>query len=477
LGALLRAAGGLAEFGAAAAGQRGVAEAAGLVAEELAEAAAQVGVVLGDVAAGGRALQQNRLDLADRFKAGGDALSPRTLLVEFSEDGADESPWVLSTFGCEEQPWSEGAVSDPNRDALSEQLDRALEEAMEAAYGDWMWGEEENEEFAEVCEELARLTPLIVTDDTGFSAGEDEEEFSEAPARLPPPPGGRLVERTRVRGSRLSPLDLPPFGGADGDREQADALIGSLAGNIARFLRGEPGVRWGPGLLMGSRFALKAKLLRLVAGCPDRGLGAVSEERRSEILGCVEELEALGMPVGEVPVKGERPRLPQAIFGRWCLTYTNSNLAPLLLAVLPLLECGSVVQDFLPQDDAPGRPVVVTTTAELEPKGLGLLSGGALPPLALLRALGLGLPRWGGEGGTEAARLVVTAEVTAGWGGAMEVRPIGARLLAPGATDGPSVSLPSLLAPATAWSTTFVDEEARVMRSPFGEVFVFIRDV
>eukprot|EP00445_Apocalathium_hangoei_P027421 CAMPEP_0203925876 /NCGR_PEP_ID=MMETSP0359-20131031/65464_1 /ASSEMBLY_ACC=CAM_ASM_000338 /TAXON_ID=268821 /ORGANISM="Scrippsiella Hangoei, Strain SHTV-5" /LENGTH=392 /DNA_ID=CAMNT_0050854369 /DNA_START=74 /DNA_END=1248 /DNA_ORIENTATION=- len=53
---------------------------------------AQVGPILGDLALGKRGFSPNKAEIASRIKAS--FSSPRTLLVQFANDGIDETPWL-----------------------------------------------------------------------------------------------------------------------------------------------------------------------------------------------------------------------------------------------------------------------------------------------------------------------------------------------------------------------------------------------
>lgn len=455
LKAVLQAAGAAVQAAARVIGRDGIAEAAPAVAEQAAAALPQLGVAVGGFLTGRRGLKQSRAELAERFQRA-DALAPRTLLVEFSDDSLDEAPWVLSTFGCEEQP---AVDEDPSSLALSDALDQALDEAMEEAMLQ-VWAEEETAEEEDLRGMERRMEEAVQE----TRAGEEPSAGSRSSGTRArgPPRGGRVVERTRLQGSHYAPLDLP----WEGDSAER---LGRLAAAVARFVRGEPGVRWGPGLISGGRFAMREKLLRLVAGT-DRGLGAAPAQRQEELLACISELEALGMRVGKVPSKGAEPSLPEALFGNWRLVWCSSPVAQ-LLASLPLLECGEVHQEIPRQDLEPGQAAFILTTIEVSPKGAALLRGGALPLLALLPgdATGPGL------------RLVLRGVATPGWGGSATVQLNGARLepLA-GAVGGsrPSVPLPMppMELPTFTMLTSYLDEEVRVARTPFGEVAVFFRE-
>uniref|UniRef100_A0A7S1WVP5 Plastid lipid-associated protein/fibrillin conserved domain-containing protein n=1 Tax=Alexandrium catenella TaxID=2925 RepID=A0A7S1WVP5_ALECA len=204
--------------------------------------------------------------------------------------------------------------------------------------------------------------------------------------------------------------------------------------------------------------------MRLAAGT-NRGFSLARPGRRAEILRCVEEIEALGCPLGGAPQEAEGALVPKALFGKWRLLWATSPDV-LLLAALPLVDCGEIRQDIPAQEVRDGKPLEVLNSVELSPRGFGLL--GALPQLARAASVktvvrALAEPRDGGSS------LAIRFQ-----GGFIEPA-------LPGLPSLPLPELPSFRltssAPgsSTRLLTTFLDSEFRFARSPLGDVFVLSR--
>ncbi|CAJ1393967.1 unnamed protein product [Effrenium voratum] len=240
-------------------------------------------------------------DFAQKLKEGVGNLPKRMMLVEFN-DPQDDSAWLLSTLGCEEQ--------NP-----SEELEEAglLEENWEE---DEM--EEEEEEDEEVQEARSQLEAQWEAESDNIQEWEDDDDRP------------RVVELLRVKCSSDSLLDF------DASVDQG------LSGAVGRFLRREPPPESANGagraLAQAGAFALKAHLLRLTAGT-NRGFGPVSFQRRGDILACIADLEVMA------PFPGPSTTVPEQLFGRWRLIWSTSP-AVLFLGSVPLLDCGEILQDI-----------------------------------------------------------------------------------------------------------------------------------
>ncbi|CAK0841213.1 unnamed protein product [Prorocentrum cordatum] len=66
---------------------------------------------------------------------------------------------------------------------------------------------------------------------------------------------------------------------------------------------------------------------------------------------------------------------------RFCARARSARAEVLLLAALPLTDCGEIRQDVPEQAVSPGRPLEVLNSVVLSPRGIGLV-GGLLPGLA-----------------------------------------------------------------------------------------------
>lgn len=263
------------------------------------------------------------------------------------------------------------------------------------------------------------------------------------------------TELLRLPGGHTAPLDSPGLGPAGAKR------LARLAVAAGRFARGEAAAEEAAATLP----ELKAQLLRLTAGL-NRGLTPAPPGRRAAILACVEELEALA-PEGEmsevgVPESGqEMANVPAALFGNWRLVWATSPDV-LLLAALPLLDCGEIRQDIPPQEVPRGGQLRLSNSVELSPRGLGLL--GAVPQLTGLVTL----------------RAAVRASAAPQEDGSLALRFEGGSLepALPGLPALPLPTLPSSRLTSSAPGagvrllTTFVDSDFRFARSPLGDVFV-----
>jgi len=392
--------------------------------EDVASLSAQLAGQLGESAAGRRRPSSSRAALARRLREGR-AETPRTLLIEFGSDAIDETPWVLSILECKEQPY-EDPISKQIDGALATAMDEAMEEALQESMG---------------------------KDELGGEVTEEEEEAEAVSSGAAP--GGPVVERVCIAGGRTAPLALPRLAAA-GD-EDAHRRLGQLVSTVGRFMREEPGERWPPELAPGCCFPLKERFLRLVAGT-NRGLDAPAEPD-SEVMTCVEELEALG-PRCPIPSPGEVPQVPEAVLGSWELIWASAPAAG-VLGTLPLLDCGRIEQRVSRPPGAAGDEVEVLTSVELSPKGAGLL--GLLPALA----------------GRAGARVTVRTLATKGWGNAFDVRVTGGAVQAWTAGQKPTgrpENWPAApLKSRITCATTFVDDELLVMRSLLGDALVFVR--
>jgi len=389
----------------------------------------QASLLLSDVGAGNCKIRPTRTELAERLRQ--NVRLQRTLLVEFSDDAFDETPWLLSVFGCEEVAPEEDDSS--GNSAVEEAIDRALDEAMAEAFGEDFWDENLEEAFR----------------DEYFSEVLDHSDNSVEPtagsvlsgASSKPP----QVERTRLSGSHMAPLE--PFGGDTGPK--------SLVAAVGRFIRQEKAVRWPSGLVTGSRFALKEQLLRLVAGT---AYGPTTSRRRSELSKCISQLEGLSPVTNTIPGDCQKPTAPEHIFGCWKLVWTNAQDV-LVASSLPFFECGEIVQEIRKSTQSQ-EDFDILTTATFSQRGSGLL--GMLP----LSVDGIGAQ----------VRIVAHA------------RPVSDRTLSlrPGvATASPTAfgwpKLPLLLPPVLSSAgsslllTTFLDDELRVGRSSVGDTFVWLR--
>lgn len=381
------------------------------------------------------------------------AQAPRLLLVDFCNDSLDETPWVLQALGCKmERPEAGPYVDDePWRSQLDDELDRQLESELES-YGEW------DESFAEVEEAEA--------EEFGSHA-----VFEEVPPPSPPPshrrhadptqtelapdPGPELwtawpappaVERVRLQGDHATPLGLS-------DEGEATERLERLGSAIARFVRGEVGTPRMFGIVFGGGFALKAKLLRLLAG-----VGRTSRYV-DEILPCVRELEAFA-PVSDVPDEGQGPLVSEALIGSWRLLWTSAPEVSVLLS-LPIVDCGEIRQDVPPQSLRPGEAFEVVNSVEFSSRGAALLS---LAPSLVESA---------------SFRLTLRALATPCWGNNLSLRVVEA-CVEPVAGGGPVLPLPVLPAVQQAGErvdlvTTFLDSEVRISRSLLGDAYVWLK--
>lgn len=403
---------------------------------EVAAVLAQAFTVLAGAVAGAGSTRRSRDNLESRFKAA-NIIFPRTLLVEFSGDTSDEAAWMLSIFGCQEQAPRSALDMD---DQLSDAMDQALEEAMEEAMRE-EWGEDpaDVEEYFGL-EESFELGPVPVS-----------------PVAAPPEDGRPVVERTRLQGDLRYPFNLA----GEGDHETGQRMH-SLVGAVARFLRGEPGVTWGQGLLSGGRFALRERLMRLVSGCSPLG-HPLSSRRSADTLACVRELEALGMPVGDVPPAGGAPEVPRQLIGCWRLIWSSAP-SSVALSALPLVTCGEVRQDIA-TDPSDGRLVVVEGSVEISPQFAALLGSG---PGFLARA-------FPGAAGGLGAKITWRARGSPQWSNAVSLQPTRASWDPLGLAALLAQRLPEALRGNASFTTTFLDSEVRIARVGSNDVYVFLR--
>lgn len=256
--------------------------------------------------------------------------------------------------------------------------------------------------------------------------------------------GGQEVKLLRFPGGHTSPLD-PPVGGQRQER---------LSSNIASFLSGKDL----GGVEAQEISALRDKFLRLSAGY-NRGFGPLPPDDRSDIIACIEELEALSGQTCQRSGGQDPDALMPKLAGKWRLIWATSPDV-LLLTSLPLAECGEIRQEI--EAPATQGKLKVVNSVELSPKGAGLL-GATLPDVA--RAL----------------TVVSKVEATAVSSGATLILQLEKARLER-ATEPALPGLLQLLPPielSTASSvkllTTFLDNELRIARSPFGDVFIFSR--
>jgi len=273
------------------------------------------------------------------------------------------------------------------------------------------------------------------------------------------------IEVVRSPGGHLAPLDLARWSlGAGGPARPAqhEERIRDLAAVVGRFVRDEPvpaGSDDASDDVTMKRTELKTKLLRLCAGT-NRGFESTSTERRTEIMTCFEDLEAL-ISLDEL-VEG-KSGIPKNLFGNWRLIWATSPDV-LLLSALPLTDCGEIRQDIPKQEIKPGKPLELFNSVELSPAGTGLL--GFLPPLA----------------GVLGVKATVKALAEPREGGKLSIRFVGGTLdsLMEGMPSLPLPTLPSFQATSSVSSTanlltTYLDGELRFARSPLGDVFVLMR--
>lgn len=371
-------------------------------AREAAPVLSQLGPLLGSFVGGTREFTVSNEEVAARLMQG--YAVPRTLLVEFANDITDETPRLLGML----------------ERAAARQADLETPEAPAAAADSDV-------------------------DAAGPAAAAETSEAAEAATLTPQPSApGRLgvVERLRFPGGHTAPCD-PPLG--DENR------ITRLAAAIGRFARGQPAAENELELP-----DLKGQLFRLTAGT-NRGLSIVPPRRRAEILACIEEMEALSVPPG-----GE---VPEELFGNWRLVWATSPDV-LLLAALPLVDCGEIRQDIPRQVVRPGEPIEVFNSVELSPSGFNLLA--PVPQLARAATV----------------KTVIRALAEPQEDGLLGIRFEGGTL-EPGIPGLPPLPLPQLpsvqlTSGASGGSsvrllTSFLDSELRFARSPVGDVFVLQR--
>jgi len=387
----------------------------------------QASLLLNDIASGSCKVRPTRMELAERLRR--NVRVQRTLLVEFSDDAFDETPWLLSVFGCEEVAPEEDENSS-NR-ALEEAIDRALDEAIAEAFEAEAFEAEFLDDWNENVEEAVYLEDAIEP----IAGSVASEAHDKAPQ----------VERTRLSGSHMAPLEM-----SGGDAGSPQSLVAA----VGRFLRQEKAVRWPCGLVEGSQFALKEQLLRMVAGT---AYGPTTSRRRSELLKCISELEKLSPVSKTIPNDCHKAAAPERIFGCWRLVWTNAQDV-LVASSLPFVECGEIVQEIR-KSTRIQEDIDVLTTLTFSQRGSGLL--GMLPLAA------------------DAAGAQVSIRAHA--------RPESDRTLSlqPGAaTASPAFGwpkLPLLLPPilpsagSSLLLTAFLDDELRVGRSSVGDTFVWLR--
>lgn len=262
------------------------------------------------------------------------------------------------------------------------------------------------------------------------------------------------LERLRVPGGHTEPLDLP--------RSGANERLSQLATSIGSFLRRDVNPSSDPSLDTNDLrlTELKAQLLRLTAGT-NRGFESTSRARRADILACVEEMEALSPESEAWYRRKDGSAIPTALFGNWRLIWSTAPDV-LLLAALPLVDCGEVRQDIPFQEVVQGQPLEVENSVELSPAGAGLLS--LLPPAVA---------------GAAGVKVAVRAEAESRGPGRLSIRFTGGTIqsMIPGLPALPLPTLPSFQLSAGGLNllTTFLDQEIRVARSPLSDVFVLLR--
>jgi len=385
----------------------------------------QASLLLSDVAAGSCKVRPTGTELAERLRL--NVRMQRTSLVEFSDDAFDETPWLLSVFGCEEvAPEEEEEDSSSNR-AVEEAIDRALDEAMAEAFGEDFFDDfDETFEEADYVEDA--MEPMAGT------------VLSEANPKAP------QVERTRLSGSHIAPLESI---GSDAGWPR------SLVAAVGRFLRHEKAVRWPSALVAGSRFALKEQLLRLVAGT---AYGPTTSRRRTELFKCISDLEGLGPVSKTIPSDCQKATAPEHIFGCWRLVWTNAQDV-LVASSLPFFECGEIVQEITKSTQSQ-EDIDILTTLTFSQRGSGLWG---MSPLAADAA---------------GAQVSIRAHARPVSDRTLSLQP-GAATASPAAFGWPK--LPLLLPPilpsagSSLLLTTFLDDELRVGRSSVGDIFVWLR--
>jgi len=389
----------------------------------------QASLLLSDIGAGNCKVRPTRTELAERLRR--NVRLRRTLLVEFSNDAFDETPWLLSVFGCEEIAPEEDDNS--SNSAVEEAIDRALDEAMAEAFGEDFWDENLDETFMdEYLSEVLDHSEDSVEPTAGGVLGE---------ASSKPP----QVERTRLSGTHMAALE--PLGGETGPR--------SLVAAVGRFIRHEKAVRWPSGLVTGSRFALKEQLLRLVAGT---AYGPTTSRGGSELSKCISDLEGLSPVTNTIPSDCQKPTVPEHIFGCWRLVWTNAQDV-LVASSLPFFECGEIVQEIRTSTQSQ-EDLDILTTATFSQRGSGLLR---MLPLAADAV------------GPQVSFLAHARPVS---DRTLSLRP-GVATASPAAFGWPK--LPMLLPPvfssvgSSLLLTTFLDDELRVGRSSVGDTFVWLR--
>ncbi|CAE7946747.1 CPK20 [Symbiodinium sp. KB8] len=394
----------------------------------------------GEVLEGARDLKPSRQDLAARLgtEEARKVLPKRLLVVEFGDDPQDDSSWLLSALGCEEQrmPREEDPFSlgwDP-LDAIDEALEQELEEA---GFEEWEESEEQEEALGDDDEEEApevREARRQLEVEWEADASSSIQEWEEDPNQP------RIVELVRMRGGSSAPIDFQ------------DELQG-LEGEVARFLRREPASPRPPGLALAGGFALKAHLFRLTAGT-NRGFGPVSYKQRGDILACLSQLESIS-PAEALPPRGAM--VSEKLFGKWRLMWSTAP-AVLFLGALPFLECGEIHEDIcrLPGASAAAgesQDVSLRTTAQLTPRGAALLS--ALPlPVAGLTTVSMRC----------SAKIVSARRLDLG-------EPV-AEVSLPGL---PPAALPLSDTASLSLTTTFLDDELRISRTSLGETLLWLR--
>mmetsp|Transcript_52741 Transcript_52741/g.98741 ORF Transcript_52741/g.98741 Transcript_52741/m.98741 type:complete len:611 (+) Transcript_52741:20-1852(+) len=262
------------------------------------------------------------------------------------------------------------------------------------------------------------------------------------------------VEKMRFAGGHTTPLDSP----IGGSRSK------TLATAVGDFVLQKPLPN--PASVQEALSKTKDRFLRLSAGC-NRGFSALQPGQRTDIMSCIEELEALKP---DFRVKGSSEKSQEAfiaqLVGRWRLIWATSPDV-LLLTSLPLTDCGEIRQDI--DRAGPEKPLAslsIENSVELSPKGIGLL-GVALPDLA--RAV------------TAVSKVQATGDVLPD--DSVVLRLQSARLEPAMQTENmpslplilPSIALTSTEGSGIRLLTTFVDKEIRIARSPLGDVFVFAR--